>query len=124
MLLWFAALTAIDVQAAEVIWNGHYRTRALGFDSLSLSPDHDRSENLALGLDHKLQLRPTWAITGNVALHAQLDLLAGSGWGSTADTWTDTVSGDPIDATSADKKRLGFPVQVTVNSSLALVMAT
>jgi len=102
LLLWFAALTAIDVQAAEVIWNGHYRTRALGFDSLSLSPDHDLSENLALGLDHKLQLRPTWAITGNVALHAQLDLLAGSGWGSTTDTWTDSVSGEAIDATSAD----------------------
>ena len=102
MLLWFAALNALDVQAAEVIWNGHYRTRAQGFDSLSLSPDHDLSENLSFGVDHKLQLRPTWAITGNVALHAQLDLLSGTAWGETPDTWTDPVTGESIDATSAD----------------------
>jgi len=115
------ALTFLEVQAAEVIWDGHYRASALGQNSLSLSADHELSDGLALGMEHQLQLRPIWAITANVALHAQMDLLSNAAWGGAADTWTDPVTGEAI--VLADANGVAPAVDDDVTSSLLNNMA-
>jgi hypothetical protein len=102
LLLTISALLMSSAQSAELLWDGHYRARTLVFDSLSLSDENPQAEGLSATMDHRAMLAPTWAITANIALHAQLDVLAGNPWGGVSDTWTDPVTGDAIPLANAD----------------------
>jgi len=89
------------VSAAEVVWDGHYRADANAFQTLSLSADNENSEGLSAIVDHQLQLRPTFAISQNVAFHTQVDILSGTAWGAAADAYSNS-QGDSIPTVFAD----------------------
>jgi hypothetical protein len=102
LLTLLALLTTPTADAADLYWGGHYTTRLLSVDSLSLGSENDRAEGLSSVLDHRLQLRPTWAISPNIGLHAQLDLLYMQPWGAQAATFTDPASGESTALATAD----------------------
>jgi hypothetical protein len=95
-LLLLLASTVPSAHATELIWDGHYRSRADLYSSLSLSDENAQSEGLSSYLDHRLLLQPTWHLTNRVRIHSQLDLLRGVPWGSEIVAGTDPVSGDSI----------------------------
>ena len=102
MLTLLALMTTPTADAADLFWSGHYTARLLAIDSLSLGSDNDLSEGLSSMLDHRVQLRPTWAISPNIGLHGHFDVNYLQPWGGTPDTYTDAVSGDSIPLASAD----------------------
>ena len=112
MLTLLAIALTPTVSAAEVVWDGHYRADANAFQTLSLSADNENSEGLSAIVDHQLQLRPSFAISQNVAFHTQVDILSGTAWGAAADAYSNshgdsipTVFADGVD-TSATNMRL------------------
>jgi hypothetical protein len=102
LLTLLALMTTQTADAADLYWGGHYTTRMLGVDSLSLGADNERSEGLSSALDHRVQLRPKWALSPNIGLHAQLDLLYGQSWGEQANTFTDPATGETTAVGTAD----------------------
>lgn len=80
-------------RATELVWDGHFRTRARFFDSLSLSDTNAYAEGSSFGLDNRLRLQPGWFLSEHVSVHAQLDLLPYVSWGDEASA-TDPVTGD------------------------------
>ena len=101
-MLLLAVSLAAPLSAAEVEWAGEYRARGLLYDSLSLSRDNDQAEGTSSLIDHRFRLRPTFFINSNVSLGAQVDMLSLTGWGDSADTWYDPVTGDNISLAYAD----------------------
>lgn len=101
-ILLLPSLLAAPAHAAEVTWDGHYRARGLLYDSLSLSTENPLAEGASAGFDHRLRLAPIFHVTGDVAVHTQLDLLPLAQWGTPADTWVDPVTGDAIALATAD----------------------
>ena len=73
---------ASSAQAAEVVWDGHYRARGEIFDSLSLSETNDNAEGTAWHMDHRFRVRPGFRITDQVAIFTQVDALPYVQWGS------------------------------------------
>lgn len=105
MLLVLAGSTLLTpAHAAEVTWEGHYRARGLVYNSLSLANPTDNANSLGMsaGMDHRFRLQPTFNISSNVAIAAQLDFLPLGYWGDSINTWTDPVTGSPIPQAYAD----------------------
>lgn len=88
-------LAPTSASATELIWDGHFRSRARYFDSLSLSDANAYAEGSSFGWDNRLRLEPGWYMSQNVSIHAQLDLLPYVSWGDEAVT-TDPVTGDDV----------------------------
>lgn len=88
-------------EAAEVEWQGSYRTRALAYSSLSLSNSNANALGPSIYLDHRLRLRPTFHVNSNVAVHAQIDALNMTPFGDRINAYTDPVTGEPIPAAFA-----------------------
>jgi len=80
-------------QAAEVVWDGHYRTQVRYFDSLSVSADNELTEESSMWTDHRLRLQPTFILSDKVRLHTELDLLPFVTWGDESVVTTDLASG-------------------------------
>ncbi len=87
------ALAPTAASATEVVWDGHFRSRARYFDSLSLSDTNAYAEGSAFGWDSRLRLEPAWHLSEHVSIHTQLDLLPYVSWGDSALT-TDPITGD------------------------------
>ena len=62
-------------EAVEVFWDGHYRTQAHHYKSLSLSSGNDSSIDRLQSVQHWGSIKPSWILSPNVRLHSQLDLL-------------------------------------------------
>lgn len=101
--LLLAALTT-PAQAAEVSWHGHYRGRALIFNSLSLTDEdgNSNSEGLSAWTDHRLRLQPSVLVNSKVAVHFQLDAFPLGYWGDSANAFYDPVTDDLIPTAYAD----------------------
>jgi len=95
-------LAAAPAQAVEVGWSGHYRARGLLYDSLSLSRTNDLAEGTSNLIDHRFRLIPSFFVTPNVAMFAQLDFLPLATWGDQPATWYDPVSETAIPLAYAD----------------------
>ena len=91
--LLFAALGT--AQAAEVQFEGFYRARARGFDTLSLTRDATLSpEGGAFYAEHRLWLRPRFVLSDKVALYTEFLGLENVVWGTNPgqfDPFQDTV---------------------------------
>ncbi|MFT4977245.1 MAG: hypothetical protein ACI8S6_003150 [Myxococcota bacterium] len=76
----------LSADAAELLFDGHYRARAQGFNSLSLAdPDiNANAEGGAAYIDHRLRLQPTFLLSDRVSITTQLDLLPYVLWGDEA----------------------------------------
>lgn len=85
---------ASPASATELVWEGYYRGRGYVFDSLSLSDTNSNTEGTSNWFDHRLLLRPTWLISEDAAIHAQIDVFKLVDWGDTPDTYVDPVSGE------------------------------
>jgi hypothetical protein len=62
-------------EAADVFWNGHYRSQGHFYRSLSLSESNNNAIPSLNYANHWLSLRPIWQINSKVSIHSQLDLL-------------------------------------------------
>ena len=102
MLTLLALMTTPNAEAADLFWGGHYTARLLAYDSLSLGSENDLSEGLSSMMDHRVQLRPTWAISPNIGLHGQFDVNYMQPWGSQAATYTDPLTGESTTLASSD----------------------
>jgi hypothetical protein len=82
-------------QAAEVVWDGHYRTQIRYFNSLSLTDieTNPNTEEVSWWADHRLRLQPGFLISENVSLYTQLDFLPGVTWGDQPAVQTDLATG-------------------------------
>ena len=76
----------ITAEAAELIFDGHYRARGQAFNSLSLAdPDvNTNAEGAAVYADHRFRLQPTWLMSDRVSVTTQIDLLPYTMWGEEA----------------------------------------
>jgi hypothetical protein len=92
-------------QAAEIVWDGHYRTQIRYFNSLSLADieTNPNTEEVSWWADHRLRLQPGFLISKNVSIYTQLDFLPGVTWGSQPVVQTDlaTSLADPTVTTYA-----------------------
>lgn len=98
------SLGLTPAHAAEVTWEGHYRARGLVYSSLSLASEDANANSLGLSAvtDHRFRLQPTFNISSNVAIAAQLDFLPLGYWGDSINTWSDPVTGTNIARAYAD----------------------
>lgn len=96
------ALISSPAHATELTWEGYYRARGLLYNSLSLSDTNAQAEGTSNSFDHRLLLQPTWRISSDTAVHAQLDVLSLTTWGQNADVYVDPVTGESIATASAD----------------------
>ena len=89
------ALNLGGAHAAEVVWDGHYRTSGFYFDSLSLISEADSafSEGSAGWLDHRLRLQPGFLMSDKVAIYTQVDLLPYVRYGEDPVDVVDPISG-------------------------------
>ena len=79
-------LLPLSADAAELVFDGHYRARGQAFNSLSLA-DADVNANAeggALYADHRFRLQPTWLLSERVSVTTQIDLLPYVLWGDEA----------------------------------------
>ena len=97
----------MTADAAELIFDGHYRSRAQFFNSLSLSDTNPNAEGGAAYIDHRLRLQPGWLMSDKVGLFAQLDLLPYVLWGDEVVQRTDPS----LSALGFDDPILGPAVQ-------------
>jgi hypothetical protein len=100
-----------NISAAEIVWDGHYRADVNAFHTLSLAADNENAEGFSALVDHQLQLRPTFAISQNVAFHTQVDILNQTTWGASADAYSDSqgnaipsVFSDGVDTSDTNMK--------------------
>ena len=89
------ALLPRGATAAELVWDGYYRSRARFFDSLSLSNTNTYAEGASAWWDHRLRLQPGFLISSNVGIHVQIDGLLGVPWGDEVAT-EDPLTGDAL----------------------------
>ena len=95
LLLALALLAApLTADAAELIFDGHYRARTQYFNSLSLSNTNPNSEGAALYIDHRLRLQPGFLLSDRVAIFSQLDVLPYVLWGDEAVQRVDPALGE------------------------------
>jgi hypothetical protein len=93
-------LLPLSVDAAELVFDGHYRARGQAFNSLSLAdPDvNENAEGGALYADHRLRLQPTWLLSDRVSVTTQVDLLPYVLWGDDA---LQRADADPVQSLSS-----------------------
>lgn len=96
------ALTSAPAGAAELVWDGFYRSRAQLYDSLSLSDTNEYSEGVSASLDHRFSLRPAWHLSDRASLHAQVELLPFAVWGDEPAVGEDPVTGELTANATAD----------------------
>ncbi len=103
LLLALGAVLPSPAHAAEVVWDGHYRSQVRFFDSLSLSEQNEASEGTSLWADHRLRLKPGFILSDKVRLYTELDLLPFVRWGDEAVVNTNVTTGltDPAVTSSA-----------------------
>ena len=77
-----ALLGSHSSHATEVEFEGEYRARMQAFDTLSLDRELDDAEGLAMGLDHRLILRPRFLLSDRVALNVDIKGLDNLTWGT------------------------------------------
>ena len=87
-------IAPITANAAELIWDGHYRARSQIYNSLSLSDTNPNSEGVAFYTDHRLRLQPGWLMSSQVGLFAQIDVLPYVLWGDETVVWSDPALGE------------------------------
>ena len=111
MLTILAIALTPNLSAAEIVWDGHYRADVNAFHTLSLAADNENAEGFSALVDHQLQLRPTFAISQNVAFHTQVDILNQTTWGAPADAYSDSqgvaipsVFSDGVDTSDTNMK--------------------
>lgn len=93
-LLVLAALA--PARAADVQFEGFYRARLRGFDTLSLDRSNPATdEGLALYGQHRLWLRPAFLVSDAVALFAEVRGLDGVRWGEEPGAYTAFVEPAP-----------------------------
>jgi len=95
-------LAASPALAVEVAWNGEYRSRGLLYDSLSLSRTNELAEGTSTLMDHRLRLQPSFFVTPQVGVFAQVDYLPLTPYGGSTDTFYDPVTGESIPLAYAD----------------------
>jgi len=93
LLLVLNAALPNTAQAAEVVWEGHYRTQVRYFDSLSLSESNENNEGTSLWADHRLRLQPSFIISDKVRLYTEFNVLPFVRWGDEAVVDTDLATG-------------------------------
>ena len=71
----------LTAQAAEVTFDGYYRARARVFDTLSLDRSLSVSEGMSASMEHRVWLRPTFALNDQVTTYVDLLALDGVVWG-------------------------------------------
>lgn len=71
----------LTAQAAEVTFDGFYRARARVFDTLSLDRTLSASEGMSSSTEHRVWLRPTFALNDQVTTFVDLRALDGAVWG-------------------------------------------
>lgn len=108
MLLLLSFLS--NSQANEVFWNGHYRSQAHYYDSLSLSDSNSNALTSLHYANHWFSLRPTWKITSKTAIHTQLDFLYLQSFGAASTYFQDPAFLD---------QTIGFPEGVTDSGDLS-----
>lgn len=84
----FTALIS-SAQAGDVFWDGHYRSQAHYYDSLSLSTSNDNAFDRMSYTNHWASIRPSWIMSPKVRLHSQLDMLYMQSFGQNAFTYED-----------------------------------
>ena len=87
-------LAAATAGATDLGWEGHFRTRGLLYDSLSLSDENPQAEGASSSLDLRLKLQPRWVLSDRIALRAQVDALSLVPWGVAPEAWTDVSTGE------------------------------
>jgi hypothetical protein len=96
--------------ASEVFWDGHYRSQAHLYRSLSLSNSNSNALDSIHYANHWLSLRPTWKINSKTAVHSQLDFLYLQSFGATSTSFSDPAFSDRL---------TGFPEGVTDSGDLS-----
>lgn len=81
MLLSLALALLSESRAAEVQFEGFYRSRFRGFDTLTLDRDNPLNEGLSAYVQHRLWLMPKFLLSDNVRLIVELRALDGVVWG-------------------------------------------
>lgn len=76
-------------QAVEVFWDGHYRSQAHYYKSLSLSSSNDNAIDRLQSVQHWGSIKPSWILSPNVRLHSQMDMLYFQPFGNEAFTYQD-----------------------------------
>ncbi len=89
-------LTPMSTFAAEVDFEGYYRARARGFDSLSIDRELASSEGRSLYLQHRLWLRPRLVVDEHVSVFVDFRGLDGLDWGSAPAAVLDPVTGEVL----------------------------
>lgn len=102
MLTLLTLLAATPASAVEVAWNGHYRARGLIYDSLSLSRSNELAEGTSTLMDHRLRLQPSFFVSPEIGLFAQLDFLPLTVYGDSPATYYDPVTGEDLPLAYAD----------------------
>lgn len=102
MLTLLTLLAATPAGAVEVAWNGHYRARGLLYDSLSLSRTNELAEGTSTSMDHRFRLQPSFFVSPEVGVFAQLDFLPLGVYGDTPATYYDPVTGENLPLAYAD----------------------
>ncbi len=89
-----------SAEATQLSWDGHYRTRAQYFNSLSLSESNPLSEGASRETTHRLRLQPTWSVDHRSSVTAQLDLLPYTLWGTESSNYDAPATADELFAES------------------------
>jgi hypothetical protein len=98
-------ITPLSAQAAEVMFDGHYRARAQVFNTLSLDRTLSASEGMSSSIEHRVWLRPTFALNDQVTTFIDIRALDGVVWGQE----TGTQPGARCRLATADLSSAGCP---------------
>ena len=114
------------VHAEEVMWDGHYRTQAHLYKSLSLSQSNSNAIDSIAYANHWMNLRPTWQISNKVSLHAQMDMLYFQNFGTTPITYIDPAWSNASLSFSDSVRSPGNEINISrawaeVNSDIGLI---
>lgn len=92
---------AQSATAAEVKFEGYYRARARGFDTLSIDRNLVNSEGQSLYVQHRLWLRPQIVVDEHISMFVDFRALDGTDWGSDQTNgidFDDTLNGPATDS--------------------------
>jgi hypothetical protein len=91
-------ITPLSAQAAEVMFDGHYRARAQVFNTLSLDRTLSASEGMSSSIEHRVWLRPTFALNDQVTTFIDIRALDGVVWGQETGTQPSYLFRDSLTA--------------------------
>lgn len=114
-------------QASDVFWDGHYRSQAHLYKSLSLSTSNTNAIEQIQYVNHWFSLRPSWKINSKVAVHSQLDFLYLQNFGQTSSSFSDpALSAQMLDfpegvSSSVDNSLQASRIWGEVNSDVGII---